>query len=217
MKAYNVQHIKTALYSLIRILTYALLVAIISELIRYDAIHSQPLHQFSEDSLTELCQSVMLLLSACVFLYTTYRYKPFRSLSSVLFCFVAASVIREQDAFLDQFFFHGSWKIGVFPLVILSLVIIWRNTAVFLTATHRFSSTPAFGLLLSCLLTTYVFSRLLGRKIFWMAVMGENYLRDVKNAAEETMELYGYLLLLIASIEYLLFLAKRHSAQSGLC
>jgi hypothetical protein len=215
MKAYNLQHIKTALLSLIRILGYALLVTLLSELIRYDAIHTRPQYQFSEDSLTEQSQSVMLLLSAALFLYAAYRHKPFRSLSILLFCFAMASAVREQDAFLDEYFFRGSWKIGAFPLLIFPLFIIWRNTPVFLSAIHRFSYSLAFGILLSCLLTTYVFSRLMGRTIFWMAVMGENYLHDVKTAAEETLELYGYLLLLLAAIEYLFFLAKRQSNASA--
>jgi hypothetical protein len=151
----------------------------------------------------------MLLLSAGIFLWAAYLYKPFRALSLVLFCFVMASAVREQDAFLDEFFFHGSWKIGAFPLLIFALFIIWRDTPVFLAAINRFCASLSFGMLLSSLLTTYVFSRLMGRKIFWMAVMGENYLRDVKNAGEEPLELYGYLLLLLCATEYLFFLKQR--------
>ncbi|WP_027962458.1 hypothetical protein [Halomonas halodenitrificans] len=57
-------------------------------------------------------------------------------------------------------------------------------------------------------MTTYVFSRLYGRGDFWEAVLQENYVRDFKSGAEEVVELFGYALLLIAVIEFVL-LARR--------
>ena len=54
-------------------------------------------------------------------------------------------------------------------------------------------------------ITTFVFSRLFGRSIFWQAVMEEQYFRSVKNAAEEGTELLGYGLMLIGAIEYFIY------------
>ena len=47
------------------------------------------------------------------------------------------------------------------------------------------------------------FSRLFGRGSFWEAVMGDSYMRLVKNIAEEGTELMGYALLVIAAVEFL--------------
>ena len=56
-----------------------------------------------------------------------------------------------------------------------------------------------------------------------MAVMETQYVRDVKNVSEESLELFGYALILIASVEFYLFAhaknieieLKTHQAQSS--
>ena len=87
-------------------------------------------------------------------------------------------------------------------------IIVIKNFSVFLQQLASYLATASFGLFLMGMLTTYVFSRLFGRTEFWEAVMEEKYFRSVKNTAEECLELYGYMVLLIGVIE-LLILAKR--------
>jgi lysylphosphatidylglycerol synthetase-like protein (DUF2156 family) len=209
MEIPNHQHLKTTLITFIRVLIYALLVILLAKLISYDAQQSPRGQLFSEDSLTEKTQSVMLLISSVLFLITTIRYRQVWVLSVLLFCFTIASFIREQDVYLDQWLFHGSWKIGAFAAVGFALFVCIKYHKSFFESMSIFSNSFAFGVLLSGFLTTYVFSRLLGRKVFWMIVMGDRYFRDVKNAGEECVELFGYLLLLIASIEYLFYLRTK--------
>jgi len=208
MKSYPEKKLITTLYILIRILSYSLCVLLLSELIRYDAGSSLPGHLFSEDSLTEKAQSAMLSAATCIFLWCAIKRPATSTLSITLFCFTAASLIREQDIYLDEWLFHGSWKIGAFGLVGLAILVVIRQFGPFLLALNQFSKNFVFGLMLSGIITTYLFSRMMGRKIFWLAVMGERYFRDVKNAAEESLELYGYLLLLISGVEYLLFFTR---------
>ena len=43
---------------------------------------------------------------------------------------------------------------------------------------------------------------LVGHEPVWQAIMGDNYVRAVKIAAEEFLELIGYLFWLVGTIEY---------------
>ena len=55
---------------------------------------------------------------------------------------------------------------------------------------------------MSGFITLFVFSRMFGRKVLWKAIMDDKFLRVVKDAAEECTELFGYLLIVFAAIEY---------------
>ncbi|MGA9648964.1 hypothetical protein [Pedobacter sp.] len=197
-------NLKKFLITLIRFLTYGMLIMLLAEFLRLDASNDPLGSKFAENSLTEKLQSLMLFITSCIFLFSAFKYKRFSMISLSLFGFVAASLIREQDVYLDEWFFHGSWKIGSFGILILTMFIILKNFKNFIAQVSEFSATFVFGLIINGILTTYIFSRLIGRKIFWMLVMEDRYFRDVKNAAEECLELYGYLLILIATVEYLI-------------
>lgn len=201
----NTQYIKNTLTAVIRLLIYGLAVLLLAELLRYDAGTALRDEKFSEHSWTEKIQSVMLLFSSSIFLYCFCKIRKFSMLSLFLLSFTVASLVREQDLFLDEWLFHGAWKLGSFGVVLFSLVIISKNINAFGKQVSEFSRSFVFGLMMNGFLTTYVFSRLFGRKIFWILVMGDRYFRDVKNAGEECVELYGYLLFLIAAAEYLLY------------
>ncbi len=122
--------------------------------------------------------------------------------------FFLASLFRETDGLLDCLLFHGSWKAFVFPLVALALAISWRNRRELLTEISRYISTNACGLFIGGGMTTYLFSRFFGRSFIWEHIMRENYVRNVKNAAEESIELLGYIFLFCATVE-LVLLARR--------
>jgi hypothetical protein len=63
--------------------------------------------------------------------------------------------------------------------------------------------------MVSGILVTFLFSRLFGKGDFWKAVMEENYMRSVKNAAEEGVEVMGDILIFISSVEYMIFKSKQ--------
>jgi len=195
----------------LRLVIYGGMVYLSAELMRYDALNSPAGAKFSEQSITEIMQSIFLLFSSGIFLLAFFRNRQFAPMSLALFAFSLSSLIREQDAFLDRLLYHGSWKIFVLPLLAYTLYFLIRHRKSFFQNLINFVSTRAFGMLFYAVLTTYLFSRLLGRKIFWMAVMNERYLRDVKTTAEESIELFGYTLFLISGIEFIVFITKGKS------
>lgn len=163
---------------------------------------------FSETSLTELIQAALLLICTALMLVIRQRYRVLCSVSLLMAAFFAISFVRENDQWLDAYVFDGAWQCLVVLLALPALALVIRARRDFLEEFSLIANSLGFGLFAGGFLTTYVFSRLYGRSEMWQALMGEHYLRIVKDAAEEITELAGYSLLLFASVE-LLLLARR--------
>ncbi|MHB0776382.1 hypothetical protein [Halomonas sp. WWR20] len=168
--------------------------------------------RFSERGFTEYMQSLLLGLSSLLLIYLYQGLRHFRCLALLMFAFLCASLIREQDAFLDEYVFDGAWQVLVTLVVLPCLFVVIRNRQAFIEEFARYADSFSFGLFAAGFLCTYVFSRLFGRSEFWETLMQENFIRIFKDLAEEITELFGYALLLFAVIE-LLLLARRQLRQ----
>lgn len=69
---------------------------------------------------------------------------------------------------------------------------------------HGVFCTARLGLVLSGILETFVFSRLMGRSKFWLLMYDESNYRMAKAAVEESIELMGYGLMLLSAVEFAL-------------
>lgn len=192
-----------------RFLVYGIIIYLIAEFLKWNVKQEIGQSKFTEDSIVEAVQSIILLACSLIYLHVAFKYRKIFPLAFGLFAFTFASLIREQDAFLDEHIYDGAWQTAAFSLLILAAVLIYRKKDVFLSNMNDFAPKFSFGILLSGIFTTYIFARLYGRKVFWMAVMQAQYTRDVKNVSEESLELFGYALILIASVEFYYF-AKAH-------
>lgn len=198
----ELQGLKTGL---LKIIVYSLVLVLVAELIRRDAINSLGQEsKFDESSMTELTQSLVLIISAGVYLFAFIKFDTFKPLSLSLFAFTFASFIREQDSFMDDYVFDGAWQTAVFIVFAIVLYYIIRHFKGFLHSLDLYIPSASFGIFITGFLTTYVFSRLYGRTVFWKAVMEDNYIRSVKNASEECIELLGYSILIISAFEFYL-------------
>lgn len=195
----------------LRLALYAPVIAAMMALVMHDAHHFVDIG-FSEASWTEHMQGTLLALSAATMWMVHVRLPDMRNVSLLLFGLFTVSLIREQDALLDSLLGDGGWQILVSLVAIPTLLGVWRHRVRFVAEFEHFGRSFAFGLFGAGFLTTYVFSRLYGRTGFWEALMGDGYLRSVKNAAEEVTELFGYTLMAIAAVEIIL-LAIRMGRQ----
>lgn len=191
----------------LRATLYILFIAAITHGAYLEA-HYLPDVRFTEYGFSEPMQTLILASCSLMLLYVRHCLKVFPTVALLLFAFVTASLIREQDYFLDTFVARNVWKILVALVIIPSLIGVWRQRRRFMEEFVHYSNTCAFGLFAAGFLTTYVFSRLYGRQSFWRAVLEDEYVRVFKDAAEEVVELLGYSLILFATIE-LLLLARR--------
>lgn len=197
----------------IKFIIYGVAVIGVAQFLMWQVMKEEQGMKFSEDSTVETLQSVLLFFSGIALTYGIVIYKNWRPLLLLIAEFIFISLVREQDAYLDLHYFDGAWQ----TIVMISLpfpiyfAIIRRKKL--MDNLKVYTSLFAFGIMISGVLTTYIFSRLYGRKIFWMAAMENGYMRDVKNISEESLETYGYLLIFIASVE-LIFLIKKLDERS---
>ncbi|GAA4807376.1 hypothetical protein GCM10023231_40720 [Olivibacter ginsenosidimutans] len=200
---------KPLIHQTIRFLVYAIAAVLLAEFIRFDARFGSVESKFSESSYTEYLQSLFLFTSS-ILLFITYRKSPTKNyVALLLFGLTVASFIREQDIYFETYIGKTTWFYPVLVVLAFSLYGVIKNGATFLRQLNQYRQSFSAGLFTFGFITTYIFSRLFGRKVFWYAVMEDHYVRGVKNAAEECLELYGYLIILIAVIEFYLLRTKK--------
>jgi hypothetical protein len=88
--------------------------------------------------------------------------------------------------------------------IVAALIITYtyRHRRRFRIAWLRLWPSPALTLLFAGATIQFAFVRLVGHEPLWMAILGDDYLRVIKLAVEEFIELMGYFLWLIGTIEY---------------
>ncbi len=190
---------------LTRIAVYGLWMIFLTQLLFWDANQPGMEIKFLESTFTEWTQQLILLLMAGIFAHCAYHYVEFRCLSILLAGISSAGLVREFNNFFKVNVFDGAWQMVAFTVVCITAYFIWNHRAGFWSAVNQYRNSFSFGILLSGFLTTFVFSRIYGRTEFWEAVMEDRYFRSVKNASEESIELLGYGLMLIASIEFFIW------------
>lgn len=169
--------------------------------------------RFSELGFTELAQTLLLISACAILLYVRLVLKVWPHVTLLLLAFLAASLIREQDSFLDAYAAEHVWKVLVAIVILPSITWVAIRRRRFAAELAEYGQTFSLGLFTAGFFTTYAFSRLYGRKEFWQAVLQEHYMDHIKSMAEEVVELLGYSLILFAMIELLLLARRMHLAR----
>ncbi len=169
-------------------------------LMSWEATHAVERPLFLERSWLEMKQSALLLLAqiSLVMHFVLRREKSgvlAVMIALVLLCFQ----IRELDYWLDRYVFDGAWQTLVTITVLGLFAFWWKWRGAFAEQLDSFQRHSAFGMLLAGVLTI-AFSRMFGVGDFWELVMGDQYMRSVKNAAEEGTETFAYVLILCATL-----------------
>ncbi len=188
---------------LVRFLVYAAALAGLTALLVEYLIHQVELNQrmFLEGMLVENLQLATLLAGLIVMAATTYRHRRFRTVSVLLLLLFAMALVRELDAMFDRLLGPLGWQLPAGLLLLAVIGTLFRHWAEFWKQAVRWGFTPAFGTLWAGVAMVTVFAQIFGQSRFWRAVMGDEYKRRVKDTVEESIELLGYCLLLIAAIE----------------
>ncbi|RKR04458.1 hypothetical protein C7446_1667 [Kushneria sinocarnis] len=179
---------------------------------QYWSVLANPGTRFSELSFVELAQSGLLLVSL-ILLWRTRQLGTWPAGTALMFGWLLASLIREQDFQLDRLF-DGLWQWLVAVVAIATVRHLWRQREQIAEECRSFFAWSGFGLFMGGFMATYVFSRLMGRSALWEAVLGEAYQYRIKSGVEETLELLGYALMFAACVE-LWLLARRRFKRMG--
>lgn len=208
---FNLKDSNSIIKTIIKILAYAIILLGIFGILYVDANRGGKI--FKENSLTEWSQIILILLSALIFYRSGSIDKNYSPLMKLFIGMLSIACIREFDGLLDRYVFDGAWQILVLIIISLSFLFIYKHRNALINLIVKFVKLVSFGIIESGFLIIMVFSRLFGQKIFWYSVMQKAYLRSVKDVAEESLELLGYSLIFIGSLEFLLFCKRNVSLE----
>ncbi|WOD06734.1 hypothetical protein [Marinomonas sp. GJ51-6] len=194
---------------ILRSLFYLFAIAGIAQLVSLEGYRALALAQYSEHSLTEYMQDVMALLSCILFFYASRLDDKLHIVSVLLAALLGMMFVRESDALLDQYVFDGAWQVIVLLILACVAVFLRGKLSKAYASLTEYSLQASAGIFLAGFVTLLAFSRLMGRSSFWQSVMGDSYIRVVKNIVEEGIETFGYSLVLISAIELVLVCLKR--------
>jgi hypothetical protein len=195
-----------------RYLIYACLVYLTAEFIKWSVAIDEGEVKFSEYSFVEYAQSILLLLSSIVS-FTFYLSKSSQAYKNILLLLAGLSsvaLIREQDIYFEQFLGHGVWPIPVLVIICIVAYKAFKSRKELWAEVTLYVKTKSYAFFTFGTLTIFIFSRLFGRTKFWEATMGDRYFRSVKNVAEESLELYGYLFFLCAIVELIILIKEKN-------
>jgi hypothetical protein len=197
---------------LFRYLLYALGVAAVTVLIMALAMRLPGGLQFdreisgmttSELSPVELLQNLLLMFCAGAFGWIAYRDRLRRPMA-VGFCAVfMAFLFRELDFFLDTFLLDNLWQ--VLSALVLSVAVVYgvRNHYRYGQGWRRSWPSAGLALIIGGIILLIPFAQLIGHEALWQIILGDDYVRVIKVAAEEFIELGAYAIITIGTIEFL--------------
>ena len=164
-----------------------------------------------EHSFVELGQSIFLFATSVIFMYLASKKKA-NGLWLVAGFFVCM-LIREQDAYFDDIF-HGSWAYFALASVVFFVWKAWsQGKDNVLKTLAEYMQSPPFTTMSFGVMIILFFSRAMGMGKLWKLVMGENFIRVVKNVVEEGTELFGYSIIFLATIEYAHYLLNKKEVE----
>ncbi len=163
-----------------------------------------PSDQFgtSEFSPIEIIQPIIVAVCGALMVWVA-NYCPSQRPIAIPFGGLAlVFMIRELDYFLDRFLADNLWQVLIgFPAAFV-IVYVYRMRKRLKIAWVRIWPSPGMALLFAGAVILFGAVQFVGHEPLWMSLLGENYQRVAKLAAEEFIELIGYLLWLIGTIEY---------------
>lgn len=190
---------------ILRGLIYLLALAGIAQCIALEAFQFGAAAKYGESSLTEHLQDLFTFSSALTFMVCAYLSKPLRQACILFGALMFMMFVRESDSLLDEKVFDGAWQLIVAAVIIATVFSLRNQIKESYESLKRFSQTSSFGFVITGLVIVLAFSRMFGRTSFWQSVMGDAYMRSVKNIVEEGTELLGYSIVMIAATELLVF------------
>ena len=159
-------------------------------------------HGTSEFSPVEMIQAIILVACGIIMGWVAAYCPSQRPIAFGLGGLALASLIRELDYFLDRFIADNLWQVLVAIVGALIIVYVYRHRRRLRVALARIWPSPGLTLLFSGAVILFSFSLLVGHEPLWMSILGDDYQRVIKLAVEEYIELIGYFLWMIGTIEY---------------
>ena len=156
----------------------------------------------SEYSPVELMQPAFLAFCVLLCAWVARDCPGQRPLAFALGGLALAFAIRELHFFFDRFVVDNFWQVLAAIILALLIVYLYRNRRRFHVAWLRLWPSPGLTLLFAGAVVQFIVAQMIGHEPLWRALLGDDYQRIAKLAAEEFTELLGYCLWLIGTLEY---------------
>ena len=210
---------KDPILKILRIIIYSIYLLSLSLVFLYDAgleeLRVESIQaKFNEDSLTERFQESTFLVIVILCFVCSWLYRKTAALAFLMGGFFLMALIREFDAFLDYNVHDGTWQVLVLVVLVIVIYKSYKNRKALWNAVPGYLLSYPCGIMISGMIITFAYSRLIGESIMWQTVMEENYVRNVKNAVEESVELLGDSIILFGAIEFFLYARSLHRSES---
>jgi len=156
----------------------------------------------SEFSPLEMIQLVVLVVCGALMGWVAEYCPQQRPLAFLFGGMALAFLVRELDYFLDRYVADNFWQVVIAIIGALLIAYALRNRLRIQIALARIWPSPGLTLLFAGALVLFCFSLTIGHEPLWQSIFGDAYRRSAKLAIEEFIELIGYALWLIGTIEY---------------
>lgn len=164
--------------------------------------HAEDALGTSEYSPIEMLQPGILLICGLLYGWIAQYSAQQRPVALTLGAMALMFLIRELDYFLDRFIVDNFWQVPVAIVAALLIVYTWRQQRRLRLAWERIWPSPGLTLLFAGFVVHFAFVPFVGHEPLWQAMLGDDYRRIIKLTVEEFIELAGYFLWLIGTIEY---------------
>ncbi len=158
----------------------------------------------SEFSPVEIIQAIVLLACGGLMAWVAWCCPTQRPLAVPFGGLALAFLIRELDYFLDRYIADNFWQVVIAIVGALVIAYTYRHRRRLQITLARLWPSPGLTLLFAGAVILFAFVRLVGHEPLWMSILGDDYRRVIKLAIEEFIELVGYFLWMIGTIEYAL-------------
>lgn len=156
----------------------------------------------SEFSPVEIIQAIILAVCGVIMAWVAKHCVSQRPMAILFGGMALIFFIRELDYFFDRYVIDNFWQVLIVIAGSLLIAYTYRSRRRLQIALARIWPSPGLTLLFSGAVILFAFVRLVGHEPLWMSILGDDYRRIVKLAVEEFIELIGYFLWIIGTIEY---------------
>ena len=159
---------------------------------------------FSENAHIEWLQFSLVSTAAIILLVGAIVFPVQRRTLFLLFTCAFIACARELDKSLDELIPVIGWQAIFFIAVLIALWQL-KNFKETKAQLMKFFVSPAMAVCWTAIVIIIALAQCIGDKSYLQAALGSEYTRNSKKIIEESLELYGYLILLCGSIETLFF------------
>jgi hypothetical protein len=156
----------------------------------------------SEFSVVEIVQLLLLLVCGAMMGWVAQHSNTQRPLAILFGGLALIFLVRELHYFFDQYVIDNLWQVLVGISGALLIAYCYRHLKRLNIALARIWPSPGLTLIFAGAVILFAYSILVGHEPLWQAMLGDAYARIIKLAVEEFIELIGYLLWLVGTIEY---------------